>query len=339
MDRWLSAHELHLRCHRSLCHRSLSPISVTDLSASGGDSAPPPPPPHSPATCCSSFASLVTAAAGTCSLNWACSPPPTHFADPQAPPERRVEGSGGHARSGPGGAPALRRPHVRPPFPQLAANDVDGRGSRLPPRFPRHGPGDVGDHHAVVAHGTGRATTLNVTRGDERKDGRAAAATSMSGCSSSSIRSTRRLSGTGAVEGDQPQHRHYQSTGLEQKRRIVLNFMAVFPVMASWLDRTFAVSASGSTIKTEVLSGIATFFTAGFILTGVCVDGGSTPQFIRNPASLTLVGWHLQKCSTHHPPPPVDPGALHTVWLTRSRSLRSPSLPCSQPTAAERWPR
>ena len=34
-----------------------------------------------------------------------------------------------------------------------------------------------------------------------------------------------------------------------------------------WLDGTFAVSANGSTVKTEVLSGIATFFTAGFILT------------------------------------------------------------------------
>ena len=37
--------------------------------------------------------------------------------------------------------------------------------------------------------------------------------------------------------------------------------------MEAWLDRSFAVSASGSTIGTEVLSGIATFFTAGFILT------------------------------------------------------------------------
>ena len=40
---------------------------------------------------------------------------------------------------------------------------------------------------------------------------------------------------------------------------------------------------------------------------------------------LAWLPWHLQPCSAHHRPSTT--GRTVTVWLTRSRSLRSPSLP------------
>ena len=39
---------------------------------------------------------------------------------------------------------------------------------------------------------------------------------------------------------------------------------------SSWLDRTFGIAARGSSVRTEVLAGIATFLTMVYIVAGVC---------------------------------------------------------------------
>ena len=102
-----------------------------------------------------------------------------------------------------------------------------------------------------------------------------------------------------------------------------------------WLDGTFAVSANGSTVKTEVLSGIATFFTAGFILTvnpQLLNDGlgNFNPNSTRH-ASLVL---KLVLCSSR------QYGSLTSIPASsRARSATTYSLAVvSHPSDLDRTP-